>query len=227
MIDKNSFSPDGKSSLSQYYPKVALIAAVMFLILLTALHFIEPELDPSKHMISEYELGPYGWLMSLAFFSLGISVLAIALSTGHYAITTGSIIGRWLFLIISVALFGVAIFYPYTQPSIASNLHTLCGLIVIFAFPAAAALYRKGLPHSEEWKASDRLLQVATWFVWFGFFVFFAYVIVFHPVSAEDNTKLIVGWQNRFMMLTYTVWLMVVSSKAMGIMRTRITFRVP
>ena len=54
---------------SRYLARMALAAVVLFLILLAALHFIEPEFDPSKCLISEYELGRYGWMMSLAFFS--------------------------------------------------------------------------------------------------------------------------------------------------------------
>ncbi|MFB3764984.1 MAG: DUF998 domain-containing protein [Methanotrichaceae archaeon] len=59
----------------------------MFLILLIALHFIEPEFDPSRQLISEYELGNYGWLMSLAFISLGIAVRAMLRATWYSIIS--------------------------------------------------------------------------------------------------------------------------------------------
>jgi hypothetical protein len=61
------------------WARTALAAVVVCLSLLAALHFIEPEFDPSKRLISEYELSRYGWVMSLAFFSLGIGTNGVSL----------------------------------------------------------------------------------------------------------------------------------------------------
>src|SRR5215813_8020420 len=97
----------------RYWARTALAAVVLFFILLAGLHFIEPEFDPSKRLISEYELGRYGWVMSLTFFSLGVGVIAMLLSTWESSTTRKGLIGRWWFLAISVALFGAGIFYPY------------------------------------------------------------------------------------------------------------------
>jgi hypothetical membrane protein len=147
---------------------MALAAVVLFLILLAALHFLEPEFDPSKHLISEYELGRYGWMMALAFFSLGVGVLAMLLSTWYPSTTGSGLIGRWWFLAIGIALFGAGIFYPYTTPNIASYIHGICGVIVIATFPIAATLYSSGLAHSREWSASRGRLPWATLLVWVG-----------------------------------------------------------
>ena len=55
---------------------VAVVLSAAFLALLALLHFLEPDFDPSWRMISEYELGRYGWLMRLAL-TLGIFALVI------------------------------------------------------------------------------------------------------------------------------------------------------
>jgi hypothetical protein len=47
-----------------------------FFLLLIVLYFLEPEFNP-PHLISEYELGRFGWLMSLAFFCLGMGSLCL------------------------------------------------------------------------------------------------------------------------------------------------------
>lgn len=185
--DKNEL--DG----STYFHDISLVAITLFLILLIALHFIEPEYDPSKHLISEYELGHFGWLMSLAFFSLGVGVFTMVLFAWSYTKTKGSIIGRWLFLIITVALFGAGIFYPYSIPDLSSKIHTLCGVIVIFTFPIAATLFYKGLINNPTWAERRTLVSVATWFVWVGFIVFFGSLIIFHPETTDDKAGLIVG----------------------------------
>ena len=133
---------------SRFFARMALAAAALFLILLATLHFLEPEFDPSRNLISEYELGRYGWMMSLAFFSLGVGVLAMLLSTWYPSTTRSGLIGQWWFLVIGIALLGAGIFYPYTTPNITSDIHRICGLIVIVSFPVSAALYSSGLAHN-------------------------------------------------------------------------------
>ena len=153
---------------SRNWARTALAAVGVFLILLTALHVIEPAFDPSKRLISEYELGRYGWVMSLAFFSFGVGVLTMLRSTWDCATTRRGRIGRWWFVAISIAFFGAGIFYPYPTPNLASYLHGLCGAIAIVTFPIAATLYRSGLAHRQEWTVSRGRLRWATVFVWVG-----------------------------------------------------------
>jgi Mn2+/Fe2+ NRAMP family transporter len=47
-------------------------------------YVLEPEFNPSWRMICEYELGNYGWMMRLAFFSLALSCLAIPVTVRPY-----------------------------------------------------------------------------------------------------------------------------------------------
>jgi hypothetical membrane protein len=199
---------------SRYCARTALAAVVAFLILLAALHFIEPEFDPSRRLISEYELGRYGWVMSLAFFALGVGVLAMLQSTWDSSAIRRSRIGRGWFLAISVALFGAGIFYPYTPPNLSSYLHGVCGAIVIVTFPIAATLYSSGLAHSQAWTASRGRLRWATVLVWVGLLSFAGSMIVLGIISQpvdRSNASLPIGWQNRFMIVTYSLWLMVVT----------------
>ena len=210
---------EGNLNLQKYFPVISLISVTSFLTILTTLHFIEPEFKPTTHLISEYELGHYGWLMTLAFFSLAVGVLSTVLSTWTYTKTKGSLIGRWFFLIIGVALIGAGFFYPYIVPNAASKIHTLCGVIVIFIFPIAATLYNKGLIKNKLWIKSRKSTLIATWLVWVGFLVFFGSLIVFHPETGSEKVNLIVGLQNRFMMLTYSLWLIIVAFRTMHIQK--------
>jgi hypothetical protein len=49
---------------------LAIGLCVAFLAILSVLHVLEPEFNP-PHLISEYQLGHFGWLIALAFFCLG------------------------------------------------------------------------------------------------------------------------------------------------------------
>ena len=65
------------TAISQTASRLSFAAAVTFLVLLAALHLIKPELDPSWRMVSEYEIGRYGWVMMLVFLSLALSCVAL------------------------------------------------------------------------------------------------------------------------------------------------------
>ena len=194
---------------------ISIITSALFLILLVALHFIEPELEPSRHLISEYELCSWGWLMSAAFLSWSAGLLTMLLATWSSIKTTGGIIGRWWLMIICIAIFVAAIFYPYTVPNTASKIHSACGMLTIFTFPIAATLYYRGLANSPFRKDSGKLIQIMTWIVWIGFFSFFLSLIYFHPVTEIDKANLPVGWENRFMVFTYNLWILVFSLRAL------------
>src|SRR5215204_3963828 len=55
---------------------LAIGLCVACVAILIALHVLEPEFNP-PHLISEYQLGRFGWLMSLAFFCLGAASFAL------------------------------------------------------------------------------------------------------------------------------------------------------
>ncbi len=194
--------------------RVALTGGLLFLLLLVLLHFLEPEFDPSRNLISEYELGQYGWLMSAAFFSLGVAVLGMLLSTWRSATTITGLIGRWWFVVISIAFFGAGIFYPYQPANTASLIHGICGLIIIVTFPIAATLYSSSLARSPEWTESRSQLRWATVLVWVGLLSFVGSIMVLGILSGPmDRTtaSLPIGWQNRFMIFTYSLWLMIIA----------------
>jgi hypothetical protein len=46
---------------TQRCARLALAVPVVYLVLLAALHGLEPEINPSRRLISEYALGPFGW----------------------------------------------------------------------------------------------------------------------------------------------------------------------
>ena len=45
-----------------------------------ALHVLSPDLEPRSRRLSEYANGPYGYLMTLAFLTLGAGLMALAVA---------------------------------------------------------------------------------------------------------------------------------------------------
>jgi hypothetical membrane protein len=58
--------------------RIVFICAACFVIVIILLHILQPEFDPRFRFMSEYALGDYGWLMTAAFFFLGLAPLIAA-----------------------------------------------------------------------------------------------------------------------------------------------------
>jgi hypothetical protein len=104
-------------TVSRIAARFSLGLPFVFLALLTVLHVLEPEFN-SGHLISEYQLGDYGFLMSLAFCLLGTSALVLAFSLGPHLRTRGGRVGWWGLLGIGAAFFVAGVFPPVRTPVI-------------------------------------------------------------------------------------------------------------
>src|SRR5262245_59005190 len=89
----------------------AIALGVAFLCVLSLLHIWEPEYNP-PHLISEYQLGRFGWLMSLAFLCLGAASIGLFVAAKHDIHTRPGGFGSWGLLIIGVAYFTAGFFPP-------------------------------------------------------------------------------------------------------------------
>jgi len=183
---------------------LAIACSLAFLAILALLHGLEPEFDPRWRMISEYELGRHGWLMSLAFWCWGAAVFALRAALGG---RIGRLASGW-FGLLGLALVGAGAFltYPITAPRVdlPSGLHNLCGAIVILTFPVAATLAARRLP-------GERAVAWATGLCWLGLAAFFGVMIatrVLHPEAGRVGPDVPIGWPNRFMVACYHVWLL-------------------
>src|SRR5687767_6510552 len=213
-----SYSSLGVSKIAA---RMVIVFSATFLALLFLLHFLEPEFDPSWRMISEYALGHYGWMMTLAFFCWGGSVLALLVALRPYLRTIGGMIGRGWLLLIGVALFGAGIFKtnPITDTTIrtANSLHALCGAFVILTFPIAASIVAGSLARNQEWFTARRPLLWVTLLVWFDMLSFFGSIIIsnaINPSAGRVGPEVLLGWPNRILVVAYHSWLIIVARRA-------------
>jgi hypothetical protein len=65
------------TAISPAAARLSLVSGATFVVLLAALHFVRPDLDPSWRAISEYALGDYGWIMTIAFLTWGLSAISL------------------------------------------------------------------------------------------------------------------------------------------------------
>ena len=197
--------------------------ASIFLFILLLLHFLKRELDPSWRMISEYEIGRFGWMMRLAFFSWGASVLALLITIWPYLQPISGSISRWWFIFIVIALFGAGIFKtdPITDDtrSLVNTIHKLCGMIVILTFPIAATLAVRSLLYNPLWSAYQGLLIFGIILAWIGLVAYFTTIIISRikdpQAGAVGGPHVYMGWPNRFNVVTYILWIIITAAIAL------------
>ena len=141
-------------------------AGITFIILLALLHVIKSDIEPSWNFISEYQVGRFGWLMSLAFVSLGSSCLFLAIALWKEVNLVGKI-GIVMMLLSSAGMFMAAIFK--TDPlNTSPELVTQSGMLhqwgaMLDQIPFAALLITIALFRKKEWQrqplAADRFID--------------------------------------------------------------------
>jgi hypothetical protein len=212
-------------AVSSAAARLSFAAAATFVVLLAALHFIKPELDPSWHFISEYAIGRYGWIMVLAFLSLAIGYVSLFVALLSQLRTIAGRIGLALLLVSALGLTIAAIFTtdPITLSKDAvtteGTLHNLGGTLGI-AMPFAAVLIGWKLARNPVWSSARRPLLWATGLALVAFVVSFVSVGVMVSLSGgKFGPEVLVGWPNRFEVVAYCVWLMTVAWQALKLCR--------
>lgn len=204
---------------------LSFAGAATFVVLLAALHFIKPELDPSWHFISEYAIGDYGWIMVLAFLSLALSYVSLFVAIRPQLRTIAGRIGLALLLVSALGLTIATVFTtdPITVSEDAvtteGNLHNLGGTLGI-AMPFAAALISWKLGRNPAWSSARRPLLWATGLALVAFLVSFVSLgVMVSQSGGKFGPDVLVGWPNRFEILAYSVWLMTVAWQAVKLRR--------
>ena len=147
---------------------ISAVTALLWLVAITLLHFIKPELDPRTHMISEYARGPKGWIMGAAFFCMAMSCWSLAFSTWAHM----PHLGLALLVICGVGFAGAGGFVTDTVSftkgagTRTGRLHVIFSLVVIPLFPLMATIVTAGMagnPGSASIRFWLPVLSVLTW----------------------------------------------------------------
>ena len=114
-----------------------LLAVSLSVVLVGALHIARSGLSPASHRLSEYAIGPFGWVMIVAFLTLGAGLLALS-----YGSSRGTAVDRSGALLCSVAGIGMLItgvfrtgVSPWSESihSRASAIATVCLVAAVMA----------------------------------------------------------------------------------------------
>jgi Protein of unknown function (DUF998) len=217
MAAKSAPSLTTFSRTSRTAARLSTAAAALFVLLLAGLHVLKPEVDPAWRMISDYELGRYGFFMVLAFGSLAVSSASLFMAIRPHAHSVVGWMGLCCLLVCSVALLGGGIFTtdpigaPSDQLTTHGALHGLSALVGVASMPFAASLISWSLMLNPIWAPVRGRLFGAAGLVWLSVVVFGLSVAILLPRGGgKFGPEVVVGWQNRAIMVTYCVWLVVI-----------------
>jgi Protein of unknown function (DUF998) len=202
---------------SQTAARLSIAGASLFLVLLALLHFLKPEFDPSWRMISEYEIGRFGWLMTLAFLSVALSSVSLFVAIRSQVHTRAGKIGLVILLIsaLGMTMGGIFTSDPMTatkdQLTMHGNLHGVGGLLGIPTFPIAAMLITFSLLRNRAWASAPKALVWTAHFTWLSLGLFIGTTAILLSLRGGFGPDVPIGWPNRLLMVAYCAWLITVA----------------
>ncbi|HEY6078589.1 MAG TPA: DUF998 domain-containing protein [Polyangiaceae bacterium] len=191
---------------------IALAGAAVFVALVLVLHVVRSDLEPGWHMVSEYSVGPGGWLMRLAFVTLAGSFFFLMLSLRPHARGALGVAGRVFLGLASVGAGMAGLFNtdpPGTPPEQSSTIGMLHGFAFLLGVPGvlfAVTLLTSVLWRSPGWRSQRPVLLGSAALVWATMLVF-GRAIASAMASHATGPAFAVGWQNRALVLAWALWI--------------------
>ena len=203
-----------RSTPSLTAARLSIASSVTTLVLLTTLHILSPEFDPSWRMVSEYALGDYGWVLSLMFLTWALSCVMLFFAIKKHIHTIGGKIGLG-FLLVSAVGTGMAAFFD-----ISHSLHGLAFMIGIPSLPIAVILISVSLVRNQGWDSSRRSLLWLANLPWMSVGLMVATMVIgLSQSGGEFSPGVLIGWPNRLVVLAYCGWLMAAARGAIQVER--------
>ncbi len=183
---------------------LTIVGVADYLLNLTALHFLRPDVNPATEPISTYGSGPYAFLFTAAV--LGSAMAALALTLGLYL---GMVLSARAYVgLFFLGLYGVselmAGLFPMdvgAEATLHGTIHNIVGFLSFFGFPIAVILLSLGMGKDERWRSLTRPALAVS----------FAVVLTIILTMAGSNLGIGFGVTQRLANLTAMVWMLVVS----------------
>jgi hypothetical membrane protein len=145
----------GRARLTMFLALLALVGIAVKFLNIAALHFLRPDANPVSEPISNYGVGPYGFLFTVADIGSGLASLALVAGL-YFGIAPA---GRSYVGLILLGLYGVSELlsgiFPIDVGGEATTAGTI-GNIAFFCFPIAAILLSLRMGKDEQWRSFRR-----------------------------------------------------------------------
>jgi cadmium resistance protein CadD (predicted permease) len=148
-----------RARVTMFLALLALAGIAVKFLIIAALHFLRPETNPVLEPISNYGVGPYGFLLTVADIGSGLATLALAVGLYFGVARPGrSYVGLFLLALYGVSelLSGIFPIDVGAEATTAGTIHNIVGNISFFCFPIAAILLSLRMGKDEQWRSLRR-----------------------------------------------------------------------
>jgi hypothetical membrane protein len=192
-------------------------AAICFIayaaIALLLMHVLRPDFSPASHMISDYAVGPYGWVMQTVFVGLsaGCTMLLVGLArSGPTSIAAR--LGIFLLAVASIGLIVSAIYPTDLQGAPATRsgyFHTLSFFVNVASIVLAIVLLTVSFGSEPRWRPYRRTSVIMLSLI--------ALAFVLQVVTLRKGAPY--GLANRFFVCVLLAWIIATSYRLRNLAR--------
>ena len=183
-----------------------IVGIAYFLIAVIELHFLRPDYNPVRRLVSEYAVGPYAFLMTSAFIAMSLGSLALVIGLfQNLSRTWLSWIGLFFIAVWAVGIFIAAIF-PVGDRIVLGTpsgyIHYRASVMSFFSLVFAALLLSWHFKQDERWSSFHRpavILSVLILLALIGFFL-----------SANRAYS---GFSQRILISMFLIWLLLTAAR--------------
>ena len=149
----------GRARVTMFVALLALVGLAVKFLSIAALHFLRPDVNPVLEPISNYGVGSYGFLLTVA--DIGSALATFALVVGLYlgmAPSGWSYVGLFLLGLygLSELLAGIFPIDVGGEATTVGRIHNIVGNISFFCFPIAAILLSLRMGKDQRWQSFRR-----------------------------------------------------------------------
>lgn len=199
MSSNNLFSSEMPAKQAAGLANLALIGIGYFVVAVIALHFLRPDYNPIRRVVSQYAVGPYGLLMTSAFFGLSLGSLALVVGLFQGVSRTGrSWVGLVLLGIWAVGIFIAGIFptdLNGTAQTTSGNIHVMASVLAFISLVLAALLLSWRFKNDEKWSSFHHPAFL------FAVLMLLALVGLFRYINTGFG-----GLSQRVFIVTFLIW---------------------
>ena len=181
---------------------ISSCSLMLFVSFVFLLHFLRPTKNMLSCFVSEYAVGEYGWLMTIAFYALafGAALLLISLLQDCKVSVTGCItLGIFSVGILLAGIFPTDV--PVEPPTARGLVHGFAALIALFSLGISMMAWEN------VFKKNNNLKKLATPSIFYGLTSLLLLIIfIASPLSYRGLTQ-------RFLLACDISWLFLISRK--------------
>ena len=205
-----------------FVAQLVIATSGLSLLCLLALHVVSPEYQPSWRMISEYALGGHKWLITAFFLLWGTSSLLLSLLLWPAMTRWWGLLGVALLIVSAVGEIMGGLF------DVKHRWHGMAFGLGVPSLPLAALLIGYSLIGIDGWSRQSGTILMSTHATWLSLIVMaVAMGVMFAgfkkagipmdpnvqpPDRLPDGVIAVGGYANRFLILCYVGWLVVMAN---------------